>query len=359
MSDFDYGNARLHGMKSRLLTRPEMEELLAAGTVRGLINALTKTCYREAVELALVQFSDMAALNRAWRREWVNTLNKVQGFFHSGEAQDLLGWVAARYDVDNVKAVLRGLTQHVDANEILAGTLPVGRLTSADMARLSRLADARSAIDLLATWRDPLAKPLLRLRAERPGASLFQMELALERWYYRMAMACGDAREAAAFIRILRAKADGDNIMSALRLAGLPEATTFLRQYYGSDEAAPLLVGPGSIPWEVLNDSAAQTSIQRAVSKLAGTVYGEILSQALEQYRSSGLLSAFEAALTRYQLTLARSVLYTDPLGIGVAIGYLALKRNEINNLNRTAMGLAVGETADQIRTEIAFLDEL
>lgn len=359
MSDFDYGNARLHGMKSRLLTRPEMEELLAAGTVRGLINALSKTGYREAVERALVQFSDMAALNRAWRQEWINTVTKVQSFFRGGPAQELLGWVVGRYDVDNVKAILRGLTQHVDANEILTGTLPVGRLEPADLARLSLMVDARSAIDLLATWRDPLARPLMQLRAERPGASLFQMELALERWYYRTAMASGNGGDAAAFIRFLRAGADADNILAVLRLAGLPEASPFLRQYFNSDEATPLLVGPGTVSWDVLNDSAGQGSIQRAVSKLAGTVYGDVLSGAMERYRSSGNLSVFEAALVRYQLKLAHGLLYTDPLGIGVVIGYMALKRNEINNLHRTAMGLAVGETVAQIRTEITFLDEL
>ena len=40
MSDFDYGNARLRVMKSRLLSRQELEALAEAGSLNGLIAAL-------------------------------------------------------------------------------------------------------------------------------------------------------------------------------------------------------------------------------------------------------------------------------------------------------------------------------
>ena len=52
MPSYDYGNARLRAMKSRLLSRPEMEALAQVGSVQALINALVKSAYRKAIEEA-------------------------------------------------------------------------------------------------------------------------------------------------------------------------------------------------------------------------------------------------------------------------------------------------------------------
>jgi hypothetical protein len=48
MADYDYGNARLRVMKSRLLPRSELEVLAEAGSLDGLIAALTKTVYQKS-----------------------------------------------------------------------------------------------------------------------------------------------------------------------------------------------------------------------------------------------------------------------------------------------------------------------
>lgn len=356
MADFDYGNARLHAMKSRLLSRQTLEELAGVGSHATLISALTKTGYQEAIEVALVQFSGMEALNRARHTDLVNTIGKVRRFYH-GNAADLVSWVLCRYDVDNVKTILRGLSQHVPADEVLSGTIPVGQLLPADLARLIRSANPRDAIDLLATWRIPLSQSLLALRAERPGAGLFEMELALESWYYRAAMRAADAHGSASLRAALRLDADVTNILTALRLVGLTEATAFLRQRFNADDARPLLVGPGNIPLELLVEAAAQSSIRRAVNKLDDTPFGPMLAESFSQHAATGRLSEFEVILARRQLRHANSLLFSDPLGIGVMIGYLALKRVETNNLHRIALGVDMSEDPDRIRAELMFVD--
>jgi len=356
MSDFDYGNARLHAMKSRLLPRQALEELAGAGTHASLISALTKTEYQAAIEMALVQFSGMEVLNRARHTDLVNTISKVRHFYH-GSAADLVSWVLCRYDVDNVKTILRGLSQQVPADEVLAGTIPVGQLQLADLARLLRSTNARDAIDLLATWRIPLSQSLLTLRVDRPGAGLFEMELALESWYYRAAMRAADAHGSASLRAALRLDADVTNVLTALRLVGLTEAAAFLRQRFNADDARPLFVGPGNIPVELLVEAAAQSSIRRAVNKLDGTPLGPILAESFSQHATTGRLSEFEYALARKQLKHANSLLFSDPLGVGVMIGYLALKTVETNNLQRIALGVDMSEDPDRIRSELMFAD--
>lgn len=48
MSDFDYGNARLRVMKSRLLTYRDLETLIEADTVQSLTVALIEFPYPES-----------------------------------------------------------------------------------------------------------------------------------------------------------------------------------------------------------------------------------------------------------------------------------------------------------------------
>ena len=77
MADYDYGNARIHVMKSRLLPRHELETLADAGSLQGLIAALTKTVYQKSVEAALTPLVCNALTSL---RTTNNTVGKMRGF---------------------------------------------------------------------------------------------------------------------------------------------------------------------------------------------------------------------------------------------------------------------------------------
>jgi vacuolar-type H+-ATPase subunit C/Vma6 len=45
-----------------------------------------------------------------------------------------------------------------------------------------------------------------------------------------------------------------------------------------------------------------------------------------------------------------------DPLGIGVVLGYIALKINEVNNIRWIAQGANIGLKAEAIHLEVEFI---
>ena len=57
MSGFDYGNARLRALKSKLLSQRDLDALAESGSLQGLIAAMTKTAYRKPIEAALAPLS--------------------------------------------------------------------------------------------------------------------------------------------------------------------------------------------------------------------------------------------------------------------------------------------------------------
>jgi V/A-type H+-transporting ATPase subunit C len=353
-------------MKSRLLPRPKLEALAEAGSVPGLITALTNTAYHQAVEAALARYPaeevGMECLAEALGADLVSTLGNARRFFReAGSTDELAALVYRRYDLHNIKTVLRGLARHVPASEILASTVPVGELRPGDLAELARAANPGVAIDLLATWRGPLARPLLELRAGQRGArgELPAMELALDRWHLETAMQA--ARAAAAQGRrlheMLMMEADSINILTSMRMVGLPETGTILREHFGVEGVEGLFAGPGHIPFGLLKAAAQRGSVMEAVNTLAGTPYGAALAEAATAYSVSGRLSAFERALAWRQLRRVAGFFAQDSLGIGVLLGYVALKTNEASNLRAIAQGLALGEKPDRIRAELVFVD--
>ncbi len=365
MSDFDYANARLRAMKSRLLTRQTLEALAEAGSVQGLITALANTAYREAVQAALARYFaeavGMECLAEALRVDLINTLGNARRFFgEDGATRELPGLVYRRYDLYNITTVLRGLARHIPADEILASTLPVGELRPADLAELARAAEPGVAIDWLATWGSPMAKPLLELRAAGrvPGGGVLAMELALERWHVKSAMQA--AREAdeqgRLLLETLIMEADATNVLTALRLVGQPDTAAILREQFGGEGIEGLFVGPGHIPFRLLLAATQRTTVTEAVNSLAATAYGLALADSTQAYSVSGRLSAFERALAGQQLRRSAGFVGRDPLGIGVLLGYVALKTNEVSNLRAIAHGLALGTQPARIRAELGFV---
>ena len=182
MAGYDYGNARLRAMKSRLLTRSELEKMAEAGNLQALVAELAKTSYRWPVEASLARVSGLECISVALHGDLESTIEKIRRFYcnRAGEMVDI---VLRAYDIRNLKTILRGLSKHALPGEILFSVLPASELTPGILSELSRAADPRDAIDLLATMALPFAHPLLRLRGEWPEAGIPEMELALDQWY--------------------------------------------------------------------------------------------------------------------------------------------------------------------------------
>src|SRR5512139_3878430 len=186
MADYDYGNARLHVMKSRLLPRSELEVLAEVNSLEGLIAALTKTVYQKPVEAALTRSTGIQCIDEALSNDLINTVGKIRTFYQENAGKR--GAILLRtYDIHNIKAILRGLAKNVPAGDILAVLLPIGELKMGMLRELVQLNDPREVIDLLASMGLSFARPLLNRRAEVPGAETFEMELALDQWYYEEA----------------------------------------------------------------------------------------------------------------------------------------------------------------------------
>lgn len=354
MTGYDYGNARIKAMKSRLLTARQIESLAETKTVKGLISMLAKTAYHQEIEAALVHTSGINCIETALRDNLTNTLGKIRHFYN-GHAGQTVSIVLCRYDLHNLKSILRGLAKNIPPDDILQTVLPVNELTSEILKELARAANVRTAIDILATLNLTLALPILKLRAQKPDADISHMELALEIWYFHQSEQFLESasRDEPILESALNIQADMANLNTVLRAVYAPEEREALRDWLGNEDLSPLFLGPGYLPLDMLNLASQQDTLSDVVQLLAGTVYEESLQNALRTFDHSGRLSVFEQQLSRYYSTRMIRHGLRDPLGIGTLFSYFALKTKEVRDIRWITQSIHLGFDLKDIKAEL------
>jgi len=356
VSEYDYGNARLRARKSRLLSRHDLELLSETGSLQSLITALLRTPYRKSIETALARITGIDCITEALRNDLVESMKTIHGFY-AGNASEMIAMVMRYYDIHNLKAILRGLGKNVAPGEIIPTLLPIGDLSYNLLADVARAQSPRIAIDLLASMNYPIVHPLLKLRVARPGADTFEMEMALEQWYFQEARKDlpGEDEAEQLLLSALNMDADLTNLLVVLRFVADPAEKRLLQQRLGTDRLSSLFVGPGRLSFKLLTQAGEQDLLLSALTILEGSVFSSALKSGYQAYSQTGRLSSLEKSLHRYRLSWMVQWIAKDPLGLGVFLGYLALKISEIANIRWIARGINLGLTPDILRSELDF----
>jgi len=357
MSEYDYGNARLRAMKSRLLSSEQLLNLAEVENIELLLSDLSNTPYQRSVDVAIVRAFGFERITRVLQHHLIETAAKMRRFY-SGTSAELISLILTRYDIHNLKAILRGLSQHVLPAQIVAALLPIGELEHSNLMQLVATERPRTVIDLLASMRFMIATPLIKLRSQKANATVAEMELCLEQWYFDYAAETLESLNEtdSALAQALLVEADLINLLAALRFVHAPHERQYMMEQLQISNLNQLFVRAGKLSYQVLEELAQSDGMQIAVEHLRSTVYSEAVSESLERYLKSKLLSEFERGLQRYRTwTLSRHII-KDPLGIGVPLGYLVLKENEIRNLRAIAWGIALGHNANNIKADLEFV---
>jgi len=160
--EYDYVNARIKGMKSRLLAPPVFETLILKPDVESIIAELENTPYKEEIEKATVQYSGIKCIEVALRKDFTNAFRKILDFMKGGESETYINILLSRWDIQNIKTILRGKNIHMTSAEIVECLVPAGQLDDTTLIELIKQPDVKAVIDLLATWGIEYAKPLTR-----------------------------------------------------------------------------------------------------------------------------------------------------------------------------------------------------
>lgn len=345
--DYGYSNARIRGMRARLLSKDQLERYLRSEDLRSLLQDLMHGEYTEDLEEALIHGRGAAEIDEALRGNLVRTYNKVLGFLNE-EAFHIASVLLGRWDVFNLKTILRGKHLHLSSADVQEALLPVGTLGQIDLDGLMAAQDVKGVVDLASTWGLPHSAALRTGFAEyqRTGA-IADLELPVDRHYTEWAMGQLGRRGANYELArwVLGTQIDMLNLVIVFRAA---------RENIPPEQSESFFLRGGiDIDLKKYQRLAIMSDTDEILDELRGTKYGKVLDDAAVRFLETASLAVFERALEDHFTRKVLGLAARDPLGVGIPISYLWAKLNEVTNLRIivkcTSVGLEMGRTRREL----------
>jgi len=346
IEDYGYLNARVRGMSSRLLAADLYPALMEVEGLEAFADRLSESpLYRKHIERERAASGglDIQSVETTLLATYAEDVGKVQ-HISAGSPRRLIDLHLTRYDLHNVRTLVRGLACGRASAEIVGGTIPLGSFRWAELEELARAETVQGLAATLVTWGLSFGEILRQsLKAHGLEEDMLAFDVALDGAYYPWAVeGAGSIPGGRDLADVLAAEVDLRNIVTLLKLA---------RQGVGVDETLPLVVRGGALSERRLAELAAATGLRDALEVVARTPYAEALHdvEIVSAQQVTGTERGVEQLLVRNFGKLFRK----DPLGFSTILGYLWRRHAEYTDLRLVAHGLAFGLSMASIRPQL------
>lgn len=334
MSDYAYIHTRIRSMEGDLLTADQLRGLLSFRELSTAVTYLKKTPYRlyfsERIEGGL-----MDRIDTVLRIAISSTIQKICKIFR-GEDILLLEILLGRWDVFNIKTLVRGKLNNVVPQEVLSSTIPAGRLDEGTLKEVYKQPSVQTMVDMLFTIGFTYAAPLRPLGYLQEG-DLFKGEIELEKAFFRYQLRRLKAYDKNGINRamvegIIERLIDRYNLITAIKVAEsgmqVEEAETYFidgGRVIRPEQYKKILRGRDLSQWMSMMD--------HAIGK-------RHWDQFYARTRITDPLLCVERWLDYEMLTCAIRLPRKDPFNMGLVISYLWRKINEVTNLRILLRGI-------------------
>jgi vacuolar-type H+-ATPase subunit C/Vma6 len=322
---------RVHGLRTHLMTPRDIMILAKAKNLRGVTDNLMKTDYAAEIGQLPTQEQDATALENIFLRKL------VQRFFFlrraaQGKIQDLLTRYCARFEVENIKRVIRA--KHGQSEEE-PSLIPIPREYT--LVNFPALLKAKDIDEVASLLRDTPYHPILeKLQSYRESGATITLEATLDTIYFRKVWEL--ARKLAGMRDLVGEEIDLRNLLIAFSLK--------------SREISPRLIEDSVIPLSYklpkpMLRSVLQSRIDDAPNILAAD-YSKLASEAVNLLKSGSSLP-FEWLFSKQLYGNASAALRTHALQAGYIVAYLLLCECEARNLVSIATGKELNLSEEEI----------
>jgi len=335
VKDYAYITARVRAKKRKLLKREDYQKLLKMGPSE-ILRFLGESEYREEIDELSEKYSGVELIERALK---LNLARTYRGLIEisSGEVREMIAGYLRRWDIWNIKCILRGKRVGADPEEIKSLLIPCGDLSEEFLNALVELQSVEDVIEALSNTR------YYRVLRRHEELHWRELEDELEKMYYEdlLNLLEGDVSEdKRLLLRIIKMEIDVKNLRTLLRLK---------RDGVDPRDIEHHLIRGG----EEIDERELRRLLTLSYEDLARALgeysYGKIIENALER----GSLISAETALEKYRAEYAHKLSYYYPLSILPVIGYIVSKEHESHNLHLIARAKELGIAMERIEEQL------
>ena len=265
--------------------------------------------------------------------------------FSGDRPKKLLLFILHRWDIYNLKTILRGIFKNVPYKKILEGLLELGEWDIDFLTKLSCASNIDEIMDVLMSKYDIFSHNICQiLKNIKKEIPLKEIEKKLDVFYYKYCfenLNVEDYNEKL-ILEFLKLEIDFKNIILVIN---------------SIEKQKPLdksqIINYGNIPTDFILEISKSKSIESILKNLAEHHYKDILSRIINSYIKEKDATLIEKFLKEVVLIFANKLYIKNPLNIGVGLGYIEMKNAEIINLRNISKGLYYNLNPEYIRKNL------
>jgi vacuolar-type H+-ATPase subunit C/Vma6 len=330
-----YAVIRSHALIADLLTPDQLRALAEADDLDAFMDLLSKTPYGQ---LSVSSEGDISmALEKLLYSKFTERMSRVVNVAPTRIAEFLETYYYMRFEVTNLKRILRGKFSAIPDSQLLDSLIPMEPFHIENFEELVRPETLEGVVELLGgTTYSTVAESMELFKRYD---ALWPLELALNHMYARTVLRSVDrlpGMDRNLVRRIVEVETDVENFLIAMKQRRVPEESRVRRL----EDLFPVTYGIG------LNEirEVIEGDALRPVVEALGQPYVEILSPIYE-----GDVALIRTRLRLHDYTTARKGRASNDYGFNAIMAYLVFCEVEKDDLVGISWGKAQGVPSEDI----------
>jgi V/A-type H+-transporting ATPase subunit C len=340
-SNYPYLCARVKAKKSFLLKKDVFHRMLAMD-LSEIGRYLGETQYREEMSSLATDYSGATLIEIGISQNLAKTYSDILSY-SMGHSRKLISEYLQRWDIYNIKTVIRGKLTKASLDEIKEILVPAGSLKLDYVSQMVSSASWDELIDRLRQQKVVRVDEEM-LRTAVSTGKLASLEDSLDKEYFASLLRSVEKKSTSEvhFRDFIKREIDVTNLKVLFKLKSEGASGESLSQYFV----------PGGMEFSMdrLTKMAALEGTKELMGEFRQSTYAEIMRADIEQFESDGDISSIFRALDKMLLSTANKFSHLYPLSVLPVLGYLLAKKTEVDNIRIIARGKESGLDPELIK---------
>jgi V/A-type H+-transporting ATPase subunit C len=345
---YGFSNARVKAMKGLLLSQAALDELIKVSTIDAMVELLQRTDYRSDLLAKSIDYSNSELIELAAGSNFVRMVTKLKSFTPKSDIPAVKA-LLRKWDLLNLKTIVNAKQLGKTYSEIKPFVFPAGDLSEKDFEEIANaepeaifneIRKTQLGSEMLSTSTALFSKHMWdTFRNALKNLNTFrQVETILDAYTYLFmdkALSEVAGPDADHIRRILKKEIDAKNILIIERLK---------KRDYSPEKISNYLIRGGTMSRNFIRSIIEAKDLGQAI-QIAKSKF-----RRLHLKEGEITLSDLEIALEKALAAEKTLAFHRSVLSVGVILGFLLLKEEEINNLRKIAKGKEYGIPENEIR---------
>ncbi len=344
---YPYTYVRVNVMRTKLLNKHDYDKLLKM-SFSEIAKFLQDTEYKSEIDELAMKYNGVELLEIALLKNLVKSFRKLKKI-SSAELNKLIDIYLSKYDLINIKTLVRGIYTKTDKSYLSKLLIPAGKLNEEILLELIKKDSVDELIKAVAVFDSGFEyKPFQKyIEALKEKGELHELENALDKYHNQKILDFIERLfgEGDLFRKFLLSQIETLNILTVVRL---------LKEGLNKDEIKKFIFWTGHREYDHLVHKFIDAKhIENVLDHITNKSTKKIYGKCIEVYKEKKSLTEFERMLSKSMLERAILFVHQHPLSINTILGYMFAKEIEIQNLLKLIKGKELGLDEKFIESEI------